>query len=105
MLTLAALPLTGSGQTDAGSMSFTAWRKATELGRALDAMLAALAATASEVSDATGRPVPPPLEGFLALVRSHRAPDGPWETVGADVGALAEALTAAVLGEGEPAPV
>jgi histidine ammonia-lyase len=90
------LPLTGTKQTDAGSMSFAAWRKATEIGRGLDAMLAGLAVAASEAFDVTGRPVPPRLEEFLAFVRSHRPPNGARETLGSDVGALADAMTATV---------
>jgi histidine ammonia-lyase len=93
------LPLTAhSSQTDAGSMSFAAWRKATEIGRALDAMLAVNAATASEIFDVTARPVPPPLEEFLAVVRSHREPSEPRAGVGDDIGALADAFTGRVYG-------
>src|SRR5207245_10532428 len=92
------LPLTGSKQTDAGSMTFSAWRKAVEIGRGLDMMLAGLAVMASETLHATGRPAPPALEDFLALVRSHREPAGAWEAVGPDVGGLAEAFTAIALG-------
>jgi histidine ammonia-lyase len=99
------LPLTGSRQTDAGSMTFAAWRKATEIGRLLDMMLAGLAVLASETLSATGRPAPPAVERFLELVRSHREPNGAWETVGADVGGLADAFTARVLGQAETARV
>jgi histidine ammonia-lyase len=92
------LPLTGSGQTDAGSMSFAAWRKATEIGRGLDAMLAGISATASEIFDLTGRQVPPALEDYLAFVRSYREPNGSSQTLGDDLGALADAITARVHG-------
>ncbi len=94
------LPLTGTGtQTDAGSMSFAAWRKASEIGRSLDAMLAVNAATASEVFDLTDRPVAPRLEQFLAFVRSHREPDSASDTLGDDLGALADTFTARVYGQ------
>jgi histidine ammonia-lyase len=94
------LPLTGTGsQTDAGSMSFAAWRKATEIGRGLDAMLAVNAATASEVLDLKERPAPPRLEPFLALVRSHRESDGASDTLGDDLAALADSFTARVYGQ------
>ena len=94
------LPLTGtSTQTDAGSMSFAAWRKATEIGRSLDAMLAVNAATASEVLDLKARPAPPRLETFLAFVRRCREPDGSRDTLGDDLGALADVFTARVYGQ------
>jgi histidine ammonia-lyase len=92
------LPLTGSGQTDAGSMSFAAWRKATEIGCGLDAMLAGISVTASEIFDLSGRPVPPALEDYLAFVRSYREPNGSRQTIGSDLGALADAITGRVYG-------
>jgi histidine ammonia-lyase len=95
------LPLTGtSTQTDAGSMSFAAWRKATEIGRSLDAMLAVNAATASDVLDIKQRPTPPQLKTFLALVRSCREPDSSGDSLSNDLGALADVLTARVYGQG-----
>ncbi len=93
------LPLTGSGQTDAGSMSFAAWRKATEIGRGLDALLAGVSVTASEIYDLTGRPVPAPLHDYLDFVRGYRAPNGSPQTIGKDVGSLANAITARVYEE------
>jgi histidine ammonia-lyase len=96
------LPLFGHGQTVSGSMSFAAWRKATSIGRCLDAIAATLAILASETFHATNRPVPPPLQPFLELTRSHRAPEGPWETTGRDTGTLADTFTAAVHSPGRP---
>jgi histidine ammonia-lyase len=97
------MPVFGHGQGGAGSMSFAAWRKATGIGTCHDAIAATLAILASETFHLTGRPVPPPLRPLLELVRSHRTPEGPWETTGSDCGHLADTLTAAVFAADEPA--
>ena len=63
------LTLGAFGQNDVPAMSFVAWRKATAIGRCLDAALAGLAALASEALRGDGREAPPALAGLLAQVR------------------------------------
>jgi histidine ammonia-lyase len=95
------LPLSGVGQTDAGSMSFAAWRKATAIGEGLDAMIALLAASASEALYVNKRSIPPAICEFLDLVRAHRNPDSdPLATNGSELSALASTFTETVYGAG-----
>jgi histidine ammonia-lyase len=90
------LPLSGTKQTDVGAMTASAWRKANEIGRALDSMLGILGWAASETFSLTGRAIPPGLVPFLELVRAHRPLDGPWLTLSDDLASLSDALTRSV---------
>ena len=64
------LSLGGFGQNDVPALNFLAWRKATAIGRCLDAALAVLAAIASQALYADAREPPPTLRPLLTQIRS-----------------------------------
>ena len=66
-----ALPAGGFDQDDVVSTGFLAWGKEGRAAGCLEALLATLAATASEALHVSGRPAPPALAGLLAEVREH----------------------------------
>ena len=90
------LPVVGTSQTDGGTLAFSAWRKSGNVGRCLEAMLANLAVIASDSLALAARRPPPALEPFLELVRAKRSPEGSWDSLGRDVGELAEVFAGAV---------
>ena len=84
-------------QTDTIMPLFRAWEREAEAARSFEALLAMLAASASQALDVAGRPPAPPLRTFLAEVRGQfpvvRSP----RDLGADTQRLAAAFAAALL--------
>jgi histidine ammonia-lyase len=68
------LSLGGFGQNDVPALNFLAWRKATAIGRCLDASLAVLAAIASQALHVDAREPPPALGSLLTQIRSSFPP-------------------------------
>jgi histidine ammonia-lyase len=92
------LSLGGFGQNDVPVLNFLAWRKATAVGRCLDAALAVLAAIASQALYADAREPPPPLRGLLAQIRESFPPVSSPRPLGEDCERLTEAFTRDVFG-------
>jgi histidine ammonia-lyase len=92
------LSLGGFGQNDVPALNFLAWRKATAIGRCLDASLAVLAAIASQALYAEGREPPPALRPLLGRVRGAFAPVSRPRPLGADCDRLTETFTREVFG-------
>jgi histidine ammonia-lyase len=92
------LSLGGFGQNDVPALNFLAWRKATAIGRCLDASLAVLAAIASQALYADAREPPPPLRTLLAQIRSSFPPVGKPRYLGEDCERLMETFTREVFG-------
>ena len=92
------LSLGGFGQNDVPALSFLAWRKATAIGRCLDAALAVLAAIASQALYADAREPPPPLRALLAQIRSSFPPVASPRALGEDCERLMETFTREVFG-------
>ena len=90
------LSLGGFGQNDVPVLNFLAWRKATAIGRCLDASLAVLAAIASQALYAQAREPSPALRPLLTQIRSAFAPVSRPRPLGADCEQLAETFTAEV---------
>ena len=92
------LSLGGFGQNDVPALNFLAWRKATAIGRCLDAALAVLAAIASQALYADAREPPPPLRPLLAQIRSSFPPVSRPRALGEDCERLTETFTREVFG-------
>ena len=92
------LSLGGFGQNDVPALNFLAWRKATAIGRCLDAAVAVLAAIASQALYAGAREPPPPLRPLLAQIRSAFPPVSRPRPLGGDCERLTETFTAEVFG-------
>jgi histidine ammonia-lyase len=92
------LSLGGFGQNDVPALNFLAWRKATAIGRCLDAALAVLAAIASQALYADAREPPPPLRALLAQIRSSFPPVSRPRALGEDCERLTETFTREVFG-------
>jgi histidine ammonia-lyase len=92
------LSLGGFGQNDVPALNFLAWRKATAIGRCLDASLAVLAAIASQALYAEAREPPPALRPLLGQVRGAFAPVSRPRPLGGDCERLAETFTGEVFG-------
>lgn len=90
------LPRGGFGQNDVGAPSFLAWGKERVAGAALDATLAVLCVTASQVLWAGGQEPASRLGDFLAGARELFPPASEIRPYGAELGRLAEAFTARV---------
>jgi histidine ammonia-lyase len=86
------LTLGAFGQNDVPAMGFVAWRKATAIGRCLDAALAVLAVLASEALRAGDREAPPALAGLLDQVRETVPSLDGSRPAGAACGSLAAAF-------------
>jgi histidine ammonia-lyase len=95
-----ALPSGGFDQDDVVSTGFLAWSKEERAAGCLEAVLATLAATASEALQVSGRPAPPELAALLAEVREH-VPVQHEELFGEGLGRLASAFGASVLAASE----
>jgi histidine ammonia-lyase len=95
-----ALPAGGFDQDDVVSTGFLAWSKEERAAGCLEAVLATLAATASEALHVSGRPAPPELAALLAEVREH-VPVQHEELFGEGLGRLASAFGASVLAASE----
>jgi histidine ammonia-lyase len=90
------LSLGGFGQNDVPALTFLAWRKATAIGRCLDAGLAVLAALASQALYVAARDAPPNLRALLSEIRTSFPPvEGP-RPLGEDGQRLADAFTGSV---------
>lgn len=87
-------------QTDTIMPLFRAWEREAEAARHTEALLAMLAASASQALAVAGREPAPPLRGFLAGVRAQFPPVTEARDLGADVQRLAEAFAAGLLGQG-----
>ena len=92
------LSLGGFGQNDVPALNFLAWRKATAIGRCLDAALAVLAAIASQALYADAREPPPPLRALLAQIRASFPPVSRPRALGEDCERLTETFTREVFG-------
>ena len=68
------LSLGGFGQNDVPVLNFLAWRKATAIGRCLDACLAVLAAIASQALHVGGHEPPPNLRALLDVYTQEASP-------------------------------
>jgi histidine ammonia-lyase len=90
-----ALPAGGFDQDDVVSTGFLAWCKEEGAAGCLEAVLATLAATASEALQVSGRPAPPALVARLGEVREH-VPLQHEEPYGDGLGRLASAFGAGV---------
>jgi len=95
-----ALPSGGFDQDDVVSTGFLAWGKEEGAAGCLEAVLATLAATASEALHVSGRPAPPELAALLAEVRKH-VPVQHEELYGDGLGRLASAFGASALAASE----
>jgi histidine ammonia-lyase len=84
------LSLGGFGQNDVPVLNFLAWRKATAIGRCLDAALAVLAAIASQALYADAREPPPPLRPLLTQIRGAFPPVSRPRPLGGDCERLTE---------------
>ena len=92
------LSLGGFGQNDVPALNFLAWRKATAIGRCLDAALAVLAAIASQALYADAREPPPPLRPLLTQIRGSFPPVSRPRPLGGDCERLTEAFSREVFG-------
>jgi histidine ammonia-lyase len=92
------LSLGGFGQNDVPALNFLAWRKASAVGRCLDAELAVLAAIASQALYADAREPPPPLRPLLAQIRDAFAPVSRPRPLGEDCERLAQSFSRQVFG-------
>jgi histidine ammonia-lyase len=92
------LSLGGFGQNDVPALNFLAWRKATAIGRCLDAALAVLAAIASQALYADGREPPAPLRALLAQIRSSFPPVSRPRALGEDCERLTATFSREVFG-------
>jgi histidine ammonia-lyase len=90
------LSLGGFGQNDVPALSFLGWRKATAVGRCLDAALAVLAAIASQALYADAREPPPTLRPRLTQIRSSFPPVSRPRPLGGDCERLTETFTGEV---------
>jgi len=87
------LSLGGFGQNDVPALTFLAWRKASAIGRCLDASLAVLAALSSQALHVAQREPPPNLRPLLDDVRASFPPVDTPRPVGEDGQRLADAFT------------
>jgi len=87
------LSLGGFGQNDVPAMSFLAWRKATAIGRCLDASLAVLAVLAAHALHGAGRNAPARLTALMSDVIAVVPPITEIRRLGPDCGALRELFT------------
>ncbi|HET7051715.1 MAG TPA: aromatic amino acid lyase [Solirubrobacteraceae bacterium] len=92
------LSLGGFGQNDVPALNFLAWRKATAIGRCLDAALAVLAAIASQALYAQAREPSPALRPLLSQIRGAFAPVSRPRPLGGDCERLTEKFTREVFG-------
>lgn len=92
------LSLGGFGQNDVPALNFLAWRKATAIGRCLDAALAVLAAIAFQALYADAREPPPPLRPLLTQIRGSFPPVSRPRPLGGDCERLTEAFSREVFG-------
>jgi histidine ammonia-lyase len=86
------LSLGGFGQNDVPALNFLAWRKATAIGRCLDASLAVLAGLASQALYVGGREAPPNLRALVEQVRAAFPPVDAPRPLGDDCQRLADAF-------------
>lgn len=93
---------TGTGQDDVGAPVFLAWAKEERAGLCFDASLGALAAIASQALYATDRAAPPALRDFVEWVRSILPPLIEDRVLGAQLGELANGITAQVFASAVP---
>ena len=97
------LSLGSFGQNDVPAMSFFAWRRASAIGRCLDASLAVLAGVSAQALDAGGRQPPPGLASFLREIREAFPPVDSVRRLGLDFEALADQFAGRVFRvAGEP---
>jgi len=87
------LSLGAFGQNDVPAMSFLAWRKASAIGRCLDAALAVLGALASQALHVAGREPPPNLRSLVDEIRVAFPPVTAPRALGDDCQRLAEMFT------------
>lgn len=92
------LSLGGFGQNDVPALNFLAWRKASAVGRCLDAALAVLAAIASQALYADAREPPPPLRPLLSEIRDAFEPVSRPRPLGGDCERLAQSFSRQVFG-------
>jgi histidine ammonia-lyase len=93
----------GLGQNDVSCPTFLAYHKHQRAAGALDAALAILAVTASQALWVAGRDAPPMLTGLLTWIRRQVPPvGGEIRQLGAEAGALAEAMGVVCLGGAPP---
>jgi histidine ammonia-lyase len=78
------LSLGGFGQNDVPVLNFLAWRKATVIGRCLDASLAVLAALASQALYVDGHAPPPNLRALTSQIRRRFPPVDQLRALGDD---------------------
>jgi histidine ammonia-lyase len=91
----------GAGQDDVAAPGFLAWSKEARAGRCLDASLAMLAVVASQALFVTDRKAPPPLKGFMELIRTYVAPVTEDRILGPELGRLTDAITAKIFSPSE----
>jgi histidine ammonia-lyase len=87
------LSLGGFGQNDVPVLNFLAWRKASAIGKCLDAVLAVLAALASQALLVAEREPPPNLRSLVAQVRAAFPPVTEPRALGEDCQRLADSFT------------
>ena len=92
------ISLGGFGQNDVPVLNFIAWRKASAIGKCLDAALAVLAALASQALHVAGHEPPPNLRPLVEEVRAAFPPVTEPRALGEDGQRLADAFTRRVFG-------
>jgi histidine ammonia-lyase len=92
------LSLGGFGQNDVPVLNVLAWRKATAIGRCLEASLAVLAAIASQAPYVDAREPPANLRAFIGDIRASFPPVDRPRALGVDCRSLADAFAHQVFG-------
>jgi histidine ammonia-lyase len=92
------MSLGGFGQNDVPVLNFIAWRKASAIGKCLDAALAVLAALASQALHVAAHEPPPNLRPLVEEVRAAFPPVTEPRALGEDGQRLADAFTRRVFG-------
>jgi histidine ammonia-lyase len=87
------LSLGSFGQNDVPVLNFLAWRKASAIGRCLEAALAVLAALASQALHVAAQEPPPNLRSLVEEVRAAFPPVTEPRALGEDCRRLADAFT------------
>lgn len=94
------LSLGAFGQNDVPAQSFPAWRKATSIGRCLDASLAIVATLAARALAVGGQPIPRELRALVDEVHEHVASGTEARRLGLELEALTNAFTGRLLPAG-----
>jgi histidine ammonia-lyase len=94
------LSLGAFGQNDVPAESFPAWRKATSIGRCLDASLAIVATLGAHALAAGGFPIPVELRGLADAVYKHVPAGREVRRRGLELEALTEVFAGRVLPQG-----